>query len=151
MPNGSWVVAEMEETTPKDFKWGVSAVPALTKDGKKAITTFTEQCWIPSEAKNKDDAKAFLKFIYSEEGANIMLKYNCVVPVNGITDKLTGVNKELYNVYNDENVTAAIPDVDMKKVLCFTADDINTGKTTAEKWNSELVKTWKTISEHPVK
>ena len=39
----------------------------------------------------------------------------------------------------------------MKKVLCFTADDINTGKTTAEKWNSELVKTWKTISEHPVK
>ena len=91
-----------------------------------------------------------------------MLKYNCVVPVNGITDKLTGVNKELYNVYNDENVTAvtgafapfdsaAIPDVDMKKVLCFTADDINTGKTTAEKWNSELVKTWKTISEHPVK
>ena len=91
-----------------------------------------------------------------------MLKYNCVVPVNGITDKLTGVNKELYNVYNDDNVTAvigafapfdsaAIPDVDMKKVLCFTADDINTGKTTAEKWNSELVKTWKTISEHPVK
>ena len=162
MPNGSWVVGEMEATTPKDFKWGVSAVPALTKDGKKAITTFTEQCWIPSEAKNKDDAKAFLKFIYSEEGANIMLKYNCVVPVNGITEKLTGVNKELYNVYNDENVTAvigafapfdsaAIPDVDMKKVLCFTADDINTGKTTAEKWNSELVKTWKTISEHPVK
>ena len=162
MPNGSWVVGEMEKTTPKDFKWGVTGIPALEKGGKKAITTFTEQAWIPADAANKDDAKAFLKFIYSQEGADIMMKYNCVVPVNGITDKLTGVNKELYSVYNDENTTAvigafapydsaSIPDVDMKKVLCFTADEIATGKATAEDWNANLVKTWKTISEHPVK
>ena len=109
-----------------------------------------QQVWIPSEAANKDDAKAFLKFIYSDEGAEIMLKHNCVVPVNGITDKLTGLNKELYSVYDDENVTAvigafaaydsaAIPDVDMKKVLCFTADSINEGKTTPEQWNEQLV------------
>lgn len=162
MPNGSWVVGEMNATTPKDYKWGVAAVPALTKDGQKAITTFTEQVWIPSDAANKEDAKEFLKFIYSTEGAEIMLKHNCVVPVNGITEKLTGLNKELYSVYDDENVTAvigafaaydstSIPDVNMKQVLCFTADSINEGKTTPEQWNASLVETWKTISEHPVK
>ena len=162
MPNGSWVVNEMKDTTPEGFTWGVAPLPALKEGGEKAITTFTEQVWIPSDAANKEDAKEFLKFIYSDEGAEIMLKHNCVVPVNGITDKLTGVNKDLYSVYDDENVTAviaafapydsaAIPDVDMKAVLTKTADDVNTEKKTAEDWNKDLVETWKTISEHPVK
>lgn len=107
MPNGYWVKNEMSKTTPeKGFKWGVMALPAFEKDGKRAIASFTEQAWIPKQAKNSADAKKFLEFIYSEEGAEIMLKHDIVAPVKGITDKIDK-NSDLgkaFATYSEKNV-----------------------------------------------
>ncbi|MDQ0360321.1 carbohydrate ABC transporter substrate-binding protein [Breznakia pachnodae] len=161
MPNGSWIVGEMESTTPEDFHWGLMALPAFEEGGERVATSFTEQAWIPKQAENADDAKKFLEFIYSEEGAEIMLKYDCVVPVEGITEKLEGYNKEFYSIYDDENVkasmgafapydAAAIPDVDFKASLFGPIDEIATGTSTAEAWQTSLVDLWKTLREHPV-
>ena len=61
MPNGDWVVNEMADTTPEDYHWGLLPLPALEKDGERFVGSMTEQVWIPAQAKNVDDAKAFLK------------------------------------------------------------------------------------------
>lgn len=162
MPNGSWIVGEMESTTPEDFHWGLMALPAFEKGGNRVATSFTEQAWIPKQAKNPDDAKKFLEFIYSEAGADIMLKHGCVVPVKGITDKLDGYNKEFYSIYDDGNVkasmgafapydAAAIPDVDFAATVFGTIDEIATGTKTVDEWQTSLIELWTTLREHPVK
>lgn len=163
MPNGSWIVSEMEKTTPeKGFHWGLMALPAFEAGGERVATSFTEQAWIPKQAENAKDAKKFLEFIYSEEGAEIMLKYDCVVPVNGITDKLEGLNKEFYSVYDNENVRAslgafapydasAIPDVDFKATVFGPIDEIATGKSDVATWQASLIELWSTLKANPVK
>ena len=143
MPNGYWVKNEMSKTTPeKGFKWGVMALPAFEKDGKRAIASFTEQAWIPKQAKNSADAKKFLEFIYSEEGAEIMLKHDIVAPVKGITDKIDK-NSDLgkaFATYSEKNVETivgasyaaydkkALPKLDFNASLYGPIDDIATGK-----------------------
>ncbi|WP_416326423.1 carbohydrate ABC transporter substrate-binding protein [[Eubacterium] hominis] len=164
MPNGSWIVNEMKETTPKDFHWGVMPLPAFEKDGQRVVSTFTEQVWVPAKAANPDDAKAFIKFLYSEEGAKIFAKYNVVSPVKGSQDLIEDQQlKDLFSVYKDETVKPVIgnyaaydatklPDLDFKKTMYGPIDDIASGKdgATAEKWNSELVELWKTVAANPI-
>lgn len=162
MPNGSWIVGEMEATTPEEFHWGLMALPAFEAGGERVATSFTEQAWIPKQAKNAEDAKKFLEFIYSEKGAEIMLKYDCVVPVNGITEKLEGYNKEFYSVYDQENVraslgafapydAAAIPDVEFKPTVFGPIDEIATGSSDVATWKATLIDLWKTLKANPVK
>lgn len=166
MPNGYWVKNEMSKTTPeKGFKWGVMALPAFEKDGKRAIASFTEQAWIPKQAKNSADAKKFLEFIYSEEGAEIMLKHDIVAPVKGITDKIDK-NSDLgkaFATYSEKNVETivgasyaaydkkALPKLDFNASLYGPIDDIATGKKDVATWKSELIKLWKKLKANPVK
>ena len=42
MPNGSWVVGEMANSTPADYEWGVMGVPKWSADESQAVYTFTE-------------------------------------------------------------------------------------------------------------
>lgn len=166
MPNGYWVKNEMGNTTPKDFKWGVMALPAFEKDGKRAIASFTEQAWIPAKAKNADDAKKFLSFIYSEEGAKIMLKYNIVVPIKGVTDLMDKDSdlSKAFATYGEENVESIVgasyaaynTQADNTKSLDFNAslygpiDEIANGTKDVAAWQSELVKLWATLKANPV-
>ena len=59
-------------------------LPALKEGGDRYVASMTEQVWIPKQAKNADDAKEFLKFIYSDKGVEIMAKYGNVVPTKRI-------------------------------------------------------------------
>ena len=81
MPNGSWIIGEMAETTPEGFSWGVMPLPAFEEGGDRVVTTMTEQVWIPAEAANVDDAKEFIKFLYSEsESHSRQSRKNAVFP-----------------------------------------------------------------------
>ena len=167
MPNGYWVKDEMANTTPEGFNWGVMALPAFEKDGKRAIASFTEQAWIPAKAANPDDAKKFLEFIYSKEGAEIMLKYNVVVPIKGVADMIDK-NSELgkaYSTYSDEKVevivgasyaaynkdAADLKSVDFNASLYGPIDEIATGKKDVATWQKELVDLWAKLKANPVK
>lgn len=164
MPNGSWIVNEMKETTPKDFHWGVMPLPAFEDGGQRVVSTFTEQVWIPAKAANADDAKAFIKFLYSEEGAKILAKYNIVSPVKGSQDLIEDQQlKDLFSVYKDETVKPVIgnyaaydatklPDLDFKATMYGPIDELASGKdgVTAESWNTALVELWKTVAANPI-
>lgn len=164
MPNGSWIVNEMKETTPEGFHWGVMPLPAFEKDGQRVVSTFTEQVWVPAKAANPDDAKAFIKFIYSKEGAEIFAKYNIVSPVKGSKDLIKDEQiKDLFSVYDDENVKPVIgnyaaydatklPDLDFKATMYGPIDEIASAKkdVTADSWNTALVELWKTVAANPI-
>lgn len=162
MPNGDWIVGEMEKTTPAEFHWGLMALPAMEKGGDRYVSSMTEQIWIPKQAKNSADAKKFLEFIYSEKGTEIMLKNNNVVPVQGIdvSAMKDGYTKEFLGVYDTAKTVIGayaaydstnIPDFEFKPTVYGPIDEIATGKSDAAKWQTSLTEAWATLRANPLK
>ena len=163
MPNGDWIVGEMADTTPEDFHWGLMPLPAEEEGGERFVGSMTEQVWIPAQAKNADDAKDFLKFIYSDEGAEIMQEYGNIVPTTDFAERVDnmedGYTKEFFSVYKDATAalgrfapynTDQLPDFDRAKTVFGQIDDLATGKITAEDYQKSLTDAWKKLAENPV-
>lgn len=83
------------------------ALPALEEGGDRYSYTFFEQIWVPAAAQNKDLAKEFIAFLYSDEAANIFINEHtgdesiAVQPITGLTDNLDEENQLFYSVYDD--------------------------------------------------
>lgn len=102
MPNGTWVVGEMGEAPRADgFKWGMTAIPAVTTGGDQYSVSWFEQAWVPAGAENQDGAKQFLAFLYSDVASGIFAKGGAIQPVLGIADTLEGDNKLFYSIYDN--------------------------------------------------
>ncbi|WP_300384612.1 carbohydrate ABC transporter substrate-binding protein [Clostridium sp.] len=163
MPNGNWVVGEMAESTPENFKWGFMPLPAYEKGGDRYAYTFFEQVWAPKEAKNPEDAKEFIKFLYSDTAIDIMLKNEVtnkegkvvpspvVQPVKGIVEKLDGDMKLFYSIYETEGVlpalgnwatTDTIEGLDFKKDVYGAMDSLVDRSMTADGWKAQLNETF---------
>lgn len=172
MPNGNWVIGEMANSTPKDFKWGMMAPPKFsTTDEKHFIYTFTEQMWVPAEAEHMDLAKDFVKFMYSDKVVDLMIANEVtnketgeksaapiVAPVVGASDKLPeGTIKDTYTLANSEGyeavsgawaTTKPIEGFDMKATVYGKIDALNSGEMKAADYNKLLVDTWKKLAEN---
>ena len=161
MPNGDWVVNEMADTTPEDFHWGLLPLPALEKDGERFVGSMTEQVWIPAQAKNVDDAKAFLKFIYSDEGVKIMAEGGNIVPTTHMSDTIAamedGYTKEFFSVYDTASAalgafapynTDNLPDFDRAATVFGSIDSLATGELTAKDYQSKLADAWVKLSKN---
>ena len=161
MPNGDWVVNEMADTTPEDYHWGLLPLPALEKDGERFVGSMTEQVWIPAQAKNVDDAKAFLKFIYSDEGIKIMAEGGNIVPSANMSDTIAamedGYTKEFFSVYDTASAalgafapynTDNLPDFDRAATVFGSIDSLATGELTAKDYQSKLADAWVKLSKN---
>ena len=169
MPNGNWVVGEMAESTPEGFKWGFMPLPAYEKGGDRYAYTFFEQVWAPKDAENPEDAKEFIKFLYSDKALDLMINNQTknkegkmvpaplVQPVKGIVDKLDGDMKLFYSIYEQEGVlpalgnwatTDTIEGLDFKKAVYGAVDSVINGSMTADEWKAQLIDTFKKCKEN---
>ena len=102
MPNGTWIVGEMKDAPRAEgFTWGMTALPAVKAGGDAYSYCWFEQAWIPSGAANKDAAKQFVAFLYSDKACEIFAKAGAIQPVLGIADKLEGDNVMFYSIYDN--------------------------------------------------
>ncbi|WP_232735684.1 carbohydrate ABC transporter substrate-binding protein [Alteribacter populi] len=148
MPNGTWVEGEMEDAPREDnFEWGMMPVPSFGEGEDRYAFSFFEQIWVPSAAENKDTAKEFITYMYSEEAASIFLDHGAVQPIEGITDELEGARQVYYGVYDDENVlpamgtfvsTEPVPGVSMSETLYGSIDSIMNDTMTVEQWQNKI-------------
>ncbi|WP_342433128.1 carbohydrate ABC transporter substrate-binding protein [Neobacillus sp. FSL H8-0543] len=147
MPNGTWVVGEMADAPRADgFKWGMTALPAFKDGGDRYAFTFFEQMWIPSQAKNKDAAKDFLTFVYSDKAADIFAAAGAVQPIQGMAEKLTGDNQLFYSIYDNGAkagmggfaATEAVEGVSMADELFATIDSIISGDKSVKEWQEAV-------------
>ncbi len=106
MPNGTWVIGEMEATTPDGFKWGMCPIPAATASGAPSSYCWLEQAWIPQGGDNVEAAKQFVAFLYSDKACEIFYKAGAVQPVVGQTDNMEGDNELFYSIYDNGAVAA---------------------------------------------
>lgn len=149
MPNGTWVVGEMSKAPRADgFKWGFTALPALTDGGDRYSYTFFEQVWVPAKAENADLAKQFIAYLYSDEAASIFAKVGAVQPIKGMSDKLDGDNKLFYSIY-DSGAKAAmgafattdpVEGVSISDTVFGTVDSLVTKSKTKDQWVEAITK-----------
>lgn len=149
MPNGTWVVGEMEKAPRADgFKWGFTALPAVTDGGDRYSYTFFEQIWVPAKAENADLAKQFIAYLYSDEAAAIFAKAGAVQPIAGMSDKLEGDNKLFYSIYDNGakaamgafSTTDPVEGVNISDTVFGTIDSVVTGAKTQQDWVNAITK-----------
>ncbi len=148
MPNGTWIVGEMKDAPRAEgFQWGLTPLPAVTAGSKRYLTTSVESVWVPSAAENKDAAKDFVAYLYSDEAAKIFAKSSAIQPIKGIAASLTEENAEFYKLYEDPNTaalvggfaaTTPVEGVDIKATLFDTANSIISGDKTVDDWQNAL-------------
>ncbi|MBS6397419.1 MAG: carbohydrate ABC transporter substrate-binding protein [Clostridiales bacterium] len=148
MPNGTWIVGEMAEAPRAEgFKWGMTALPAVTADGDGYSYTWFEQAWIPAGAEHQDAAKQFLAFLYSDKACEIFAKSNAIQPVLGISDKLEGDNVMFYSIYDNGAKAAmgnfapfeAIPGVEIRPIFFDPVNSLVSGDITEQEWIDGII------------
>ena len=147
MPNGNWVIGEMADAPRAEgFKWGFTALPAVTEGGDRYSYTWFEQLWIPSEAANKDAAKQFVAFMYSDVAAEIFAKGGAIQPIVGFADTLEGDSKLFYSIY-DNGAKAALGNfaatdpvegVNFADTVFGTINSLVSGDKTQEQWIEQI-------------
>ena len=147
MPNGNWVIGEMADAPRAEgFKWGFTALPAVTEGGDRYSYTWFEQLWIPSEAANKDAAKQFVAFMYSDVAAEIFAKGGAIQPIVGFADTLEGDSKLFYSIY-DNGAKAALGNfaatdpvegVNFADTVFGAVNSLVSGDKTQEQWIEQI-------------
>ena len=151
MPNGNWVIGEMADAPRADgFKWGFTALPAVTKDGERASYTFFEQIWMPKGAVNQDLGKQFIAYLYSDEAAEIFASGEtpAVQPIKGMADKLEGDNKIYYSIYDTGAIavmdafatTDPVEGVTVRTTFFDPINSLVSGDKTEEQWVEQVKK-----------
>lgn len=147
MPNGNWVIDEMKEAPrAENFEWGMTSIPAFADGGDTYAFTFFEQMWIPAAAENKDAAKEFISYMYSDEAASIFLAAGAVQPIEGITEQLEGQKQMFYSIYEDGTLPAMgtfastdpVAGVDMGDILYGSIASVMSGDITSEEWQEDV-------------
>ncbi|MCG8452278.1 MAG: extracellular solute-binding protein [Spirochaetales bacterium] len=102
IPCGSWIVNEMADAPKEDgFAYGMLPAPSLKPGMDRYISTKFEEMYIPSTAKNIENAKKFLLFLYEEENLIEQAKLT-----QGLPPMKNAV--ELIEPYVDPGVTASL-------------------------------------------
>lgn len=154
LPNGTWIVDEMKETTPEGFEWGLTAYPAFEAGGDQYAFTFFEQIWVPAEAKHAAEAKEFIAFLYSDKAAEIFAEANAVQPIQNFPfDKLSADNQVFYDLYKNGAkavigsfaTTEAVEGLDFKGTLYGAIDSVVNGTKTIEEYQAAVVDMMNTL------
>lgn len=102
IPNGTWFEDEMKDAPREDgFQFGFLGVPAFKDGDPVTALTNVEQIVIPAKAKNPELAKAFLRYLYTDESVKLNAeKSKAVLAVKGAPDLAKPyISETTYNVY----------------------------------------------------
>ena len=164
VPNGTWLPGEMAEAPrAAGFEWGFTALPKVTATGDAYSTTFTEQVFIPKEAKNPELAKKFITFLYSDEATKLFYENGGAVMPTKDASKFIGKDDEnalYYTIYDNgaksnavgfqvmDNIVEGVSVADANTgVLYATVNSIVNGSKTVDEWYDATVKAVEQIAE----
>ncbi len=146
MPNGNWVVGEMAEAPRAEgFEWGLAAVPVVEEGADQYVYTFLEQIFVPSQAENKELAKEFVAFMYSDKAAEIFASVHAAQPINGVTDVLLEEDKTNYSILDGKSAAtggfvtvSSVEGVNINDIVFAGYDAVASGSTSLEDWKASV-------------
>lgn len=154
IPNGTWLPGEMGDAPREEgFEWGFMSIPKTQASGDTYSSTFTEEVYIPSDAKNVELAKEFIAFLYSDTAVKLFADNGgAIQPVkNSDTFIPEGSESKLfYSVYsngakaNTVGFAARKPveGVDLTSsegILYGTVNEVVTGQKSVDQWYNEVL------------
>lgn len=148
MPNGTWIAGEMAEAPRAEgFEWGMTAIPTVNEGSDRYAYTFIEHIWVPEAAENKEAAKEFIAFLYSDKAAEIFAKHGAAQPINGVEALLPEDTAGFYSVYSDGVLpgmggflaTEAIEGVNLGDTLYQAFNSVVSGDLTIEDYKAGVV------------
>jgi len=146
MPNGTWVSDEMKDAgRAKGFEWGFMALPADSESDRYSYNYF-EQVWVPKDAKNKDIAKDFIAYLYSDDTVEEFAKAGAIQPVKGVAEKLDGDKKLYYSIYDNGAkpvmgqfaATEPVEGVSINSALFDTVNSVVSGDKSVNEWRERV-------------
>ena len=158
MPNGTWVVEEMEdaEGVADGFEWGFMPLPSIDGSDRYAFS-WIEQIFVSKDAKEPELAKEFLAYLYSDEATKAFIENGgAVQPIKDVENLLTDENQKLfYSIYSNGAKPAvggwaaapAVEGVDLKAVFLNSIDSVANGDMTVEEWQNSVVDAIQRISD----
>ena len=158
MPNGTWVVEEMEdaEGVADGFEWGFMPLPSVDGSDRYAFS-WIEQIFVSKDAKEPELAKEFLAYLYSDEATKAFIENGgAVQPIDGVEELITDENQKLfYSIYDDGAKPAvggwaaapAVEGVDLKTIFLNSVDSVANGDMTVEEWQNSVVDAIQRISD----
>ncbi|MEG1475085.1 MAG: carbohydrate ABC transporter substrate-binding protein [Longicatena sp.] len=164
IPNGTWLPGEMKDAPrAKGFEWGFSALPKVDTKGDAYATTFTEQVFVPKDSKNKELAKKFITFLYSDEATKLFYENGgAVMPTKNASKfiKEDDQNKLFYTIYDKgakadtagfkvmKNIVEGVNVADANKgVLYATVNSVVNKEKTVDQWYNDTVSAVQKIAD----
>lgn len=149
IPSGVWMVNEMVDAPrEKGFEYGMCPVPTMKEGDPKFIAASNEQFSIPAKAKNPDAAKAFLKFLYSEESIKSLAENSGVLyATKDAAELCEGIlEDDILNMYKEAYA-------DSKSVFCVTDPipqgcNIDVNQEMYHKYFTKMVEGTMTVEEY---
>ncbi len=162
IPNGNWFETEMEDAPTEDpFEFGFMGVPSFESGNTLTAQTSIEQIYIPKNSDNKELAKDFLAYLYTDE--SIILngeKAHGAMAVNGavelVEDYITTSSYNAYKqaeegeIYPVSSSFAALPsgsNVNINDEVYKPAVEVLSGDSTAQEWADKLYEIYLQIQE----
>lgn len=154
VPNGTWLPGEMADSgapSVDGFEWGLAPIPS---DGKGTYaSTFTEEIYVPTGAKNTEQAKMFIAFMYSEKATEIFMeKSGQVQPTVNAFDMIPedSENNIFFSVHDDgANANAigfaaheAVAGVDLTSgegILYGSVNSLVNGDMSVDEWYNAVL------------
>ncbi|MGL4372729.1 MAG: carbohydrate ABC transporter substrate-binding protein [Turicibacter sp.] len=151
LPNGNWYEDEMQDAIQEGWEWGFMTAPVFNEGDTQYVATFIEEMYIPSDAKNVEMAKEFMRYLYKDEIVQLNAELaHAVVPVVGgiemAKNYIPASNYSSFKIFDQANVSpvtigfeiVANTEINMKDAVFNPISAVMNKEMTAQKWAEEL-------------
>lgn len=79
--DGIWLPWEVKNNTPENFDMQYITSPLIDEDQKPAAVAYTSGMMVAEKAKNPENARAFIRFLYTMYAQQVFTRYEGYIPM----------------------------------------------------------------------
>lgn len=137
--DGIWLPWEIKNNTPTDFDMQYVSSPLISEDQKPAAVAYTSGMMIASEAKNPENARAFVRFLYTMYAQQVFTRYENYIPMRTdlVIDEVPGLptaSKKILSYLTSDEIDLVYKSYvwgDLNEYINSAVQNLMTGKMTA--------------------
>lgn len=138
--DGIWLPWEVKNNTPEGFDMQYISSPLIGEDQKPAAVAYTSGMMVASKAKNPENARAFIRFLYTMYAQQVFTRYEGYIPmrkdldINNVPGLSTASKRILEYLLSDEIdlITKTYLWGDLNEVINSVVQKFITGSITVD-------------------
>lgn len=163
IPCGTWMEGEMADADRADgYTFGITPTPVLKEGATRYVASDMEQFSIPANAPNAENAKLFLRYLYTDKSIAMYAEYcdGAVMATNNaldlVEDYISEGVYEMFDVYQEPNVAplmvgfAATPEgskIVVQDEIYNPIGEVMSGNMTAQEWAESVNQAYQDMAD----